>query len=39
MYLALARKYRPRTFAEVAVQSHVSNTLRGAIAHARVAHG
>jgi len=39
MYLALARKYRPRTFAEVAVQSHVSNTLRGAIAHGRVAHG
>ncbi|MGH7638416.1 MAG: DNA polymerase III subunit gamma/tau [Gemmatimonadaceae bacterium] len=37
--LALARKYRPRTFADVAVQSHVSNTLKGAIAARRVAHG
>ena len=37
--LALARKYRPRTFATVAVQSHVSNTLKGAIARGRVAHG
>jgi DNA polymerase-3 subunit gamma/tau len=36
---ALARKYRPRSFAEVAVQGHVSNTLRGAIARDRVAHG
>ena len=32
MSLALARKYRPKSFADVAVQSHVSNTLRGAIA-------
>ncbi len=39
MSLALARKYRPRNFAEVAVQSHVSSTLRGAIARGRVAHG
>src|SRR6476661_9664253 len=39
MSLALARKYRPRTFAGVAVQSHVSNTLRGAIERGRVAHG
>src|SRR6185437_10569725 len=39
MYLSLARKYRPRTFADVAVQTHVSNTLRGAIARGRVAHG
>ena len=39
MALALARKYRPRNFASVAVQSHVSNTLKGAIAHGRVAHG
>lgn len=39
MSLALARKYRPKSFAEVAVQSHVSNTLRGAIARGRVAHG
>src|SRR5215212_10639589 len=37
--LALARKYRPRNFASVAVQDHVSNTLRGAIARGRVAHG
>ncbi len=39
MALALARKYRPRTFADVAVQSHVANTLKGAIARNRVAHG
>src|SRR5579872_3350643 len=39
MPLALARKYRPKTFASVAVQTHVSNTLRGAIACGRVAHG
>lgn len=39
MALALARKYRPRVFADVAVQSHVANTLRGAIARNRVAHG
>src|SRR5438552_2325657 len=39
MSLALARKYRPKSFADVAVQSHVSNTVRGAIARGRVAHG
>jgi DNA polymerase-3 subunit gamma/tau len=39
MHLSLARKYRPRTFADVAVQSHVSATLKGAIARGRVAHG
>src|ERR1043165_10079939 len=39
MSLALARKYRPRTFADVAVQSHVASTLKGAIARGRVAHG
>jgi DNA polymerase-3 subunit gamma/tau len=39
MYLSLARKYRPKTFADVAVQSHVSSTLKGAIARGRVAHG
>src|SRR3982751_507855 len=39
MSLALARKYRPKNFADVAVQSHVSNTLKGAIARGRVAHG
>ncbi len=39
MSLALARKYRPRNFASVAVQTHVANTLKGAIARGRVAHG
>ncbi len=39
MSLALARKYRPKRFADVAVQSHVSSTLKGAIARGRVAHG
>ncbi len=39
MSLALARKYRPRNFASFAVQSHVANTLKGAIARGRVAHG
>src|SRR3954463_14033258 len=39
MALSLARKYRPRRFADVAVQSHVSATLQGAIARGRVAHG
>jgi DNA polymerase-3 subunit gamma/tau len=37
--IALARKYRPKKFSEVAVQDHVSNTLRNAIAAKRVAHG
>src|SRR6476620_9316819 len=39
MSIALARKYRPRNFASVAVQSHVANALKGAIARDRVAHG
>jgi DNA polymerase-3 subunit gamma/tau len=38
MSLALARKYRPRRFADVAVQLHVATTLRNAIAQDRVAH-
>src|SRR5688572_12339610 len=37
--LALARKYRPRKFSDVALQSHVSNELKGAIAAERIAHG
>ena len=37
--ISLARKYRPKKFSDVAVQTHVSNTLRGAIARGRVAHG
>jgi DNA polymerase-3 subunit gamma/tau len=39
MPIALARKYRPKNFADVAVQSHVAATLKGAIARGRVAHG
>lgn len=38
MSLALARKYRPKRFADVAVQSHVATTLRNAIATDHVAH-
>jgi DNA polymerase-3 subunit gamma/tau len=38
MSLALARKYRPRRFADVAVQSHVANTLRNAIATNHLGH-
>jgi DNA polymerase-3 subunit gamma/tau len=37
-HTALARKYRPRRFAEVATQEHVSETLRRAIAGNRVGH-
>ncbi len=37
-YLALARKYRPRRFADVKTQEHVSNTLRNAVAGDRVGH-
>ena len=35
---ALARTYRPRRFAEVTTQEHVSETLRAAVARGRVAH-
>src|SRR5690554_5822625 len=35
---ALARTYRPRNFAEMATQAHVSDTLRAAVARGRVAH-
>ena len=37
-YLALARKYRPRRFEEVATQEHVSETLKRAVAGNRVGH-
>ena len=37
--LSLARKYRPRKFSDVAVQGHVSTTLKGAIAAKRIAPG
>ncbi len=35
---ALARTYRPRQFAEMVTQEHVSDTLRSAVARDRVAH-
>lgn len=37
-YLVLARKYRPRTFADMVGQEVAANTLKGAIAEGRVAH-
>ena len=39
MYLALARKYRPRLFAELIAQEHVARALRGAVEQGKVAHG
>ncbi len=37
-HTALARKYRPRSFADVQTQEHVSETLRRAVAGGRTAH-
>ena len=37
-YLVLARKYRPRTFAEVVGQDDVTRLLQGAIAEERIGH-
>lgn len=37
-HTALARKYRPRRFAEVATQEHVSETLRRAVSTGRAGH-
>jgi len=37
--IALARKYRPKKFADLIVQTHVAAALRGAVAAGRVAHG
>jgi len=37
-YLVLARKYRPRTFAELVGQDHVVRTLTNSIAEGRLAH-
>ena len=37
-YLVLARKWRPRTFAEVIGQDHVTVTLMKAIEKGRLAH-
>ena len=39
MPLALARKYRPRTFSDLLVQDHVAQVLRGAVTSGRVGHG
>jgi DNA polymerase-3 subunit gamma/tau len=36
-YVALARRYRPQSFAEVVAQKHITDTLRQAIAGGRVA--
>jgi DNA polymerase-3 subunit gamma/tau len=37
--IALARKYRPKRFSDLASQQHVAAALRGAVALGRVAHG
>jgi DNA polymerase-3 subunit gamma/tau len=37
-YLVLARKWRPKTFADLVGQEHVAQTLRNAIAQDRLAH-
>src|SRR5216110_1509640 len=37
--IALARKYRPKRFSDLIVQTHVAAALRGAVAGGRVAHG
>lgn len=39
MSIALARRYRPRRFADLLVQDHVAAALRGAVAKGRVGHG
>jgi DNA polymerase-3 subunit gamma/tau len=39
MYLALARKYRPKLFGELIAQEHVARALRGAVEQGKVAHG
>jgi DNA polymerase-3 subunit gamma/tau len=39
MYQVIARKYRPRNFAEVVSQDHVKQTLENALAQGRVGHG
>ena len=37
--IALARKYRPKSFSDLIAQDHVAAALRGAVAGGRVAHG
>lgn len=39
MSIALARRYRPRRFADLLVQDHVAAALRGAVERGRVGHG
>jgi len=39
MTIALARRYRPKRFADLLVQDHVAAVLRGAVARKRVGHG
>ncbi len=39
MSISLARRYRPKRFADLMVQDHVSAVLRGAVARGRVGHG
>jgi len=39
MYQVIARKYRPRHFAELVGQEHVRSTLSNAITQERIAHG
>lgn len=39
MSIALARRYRPRRFADLLVQDHVAAALRGAVSRGRVGHG
>jgi DNA polymerase-3 subunit gamma/tau len=39
MTISLARRYRPKRFADLLVQDHVAAVLRGAVARGRVGHG
>jgi DNA polymerase-3 subunit gamma/tau len=39
MSISLARRYRPKRFADLMVQDHVAAVLRGAVARGRVGHG
>src|SRR5438105_4476816 len=39
MHIALARKYRPKAFADLVGQQHVARALRGAVEQNKVAHG
>jgi DNA polymerase-3 subunit gamma/tau len=38
LYHAIARKYRPETFAQVVGQEHVTGTLRAALRHGKLSH-